>query len=65
MKKEPAKVKTDPIVGRKFHFERDGVIFSGTIVARVAHGSYLAKLQDGDHIVSTANMERLGFTFTK
>ena len=66
VKEQPGKTKTaDPLTGRKFDFERNDVIFTGRIVAKVSAGMYLVKLADGDHIVSVAQMERLGFRFGK
>jgi hypothetical protein len=64
VKKQPGRAKTaDPLVSRKFEFENNDVVFTGTIFARVGQGSYLARWGDGDHVVSVAKMEKLGFVF--
>lgn len=66
VKKQPGKAKSaDPLVGRKFEFENNDVVLTGTILARVGQGSYLVMLGDGDHVVSVARMEKLGFVFGK
>jgi hypothetical protein len=64
--KQPGKAKSaDPLVNRRFDFESNDVIYTGTIIARVCQGSYLVRLADGDHVLSPARMDKLGFVFKK